>query len=468
MLKYIRDHKVEFLDLKVVDLPGRWRHMVFPTENIKEAFFEKGYGLSLSPYPGFRQINNSDMTARPDPATAFVDPFHKRKTLTAISDTFYTDGTPYERNPRQILKRAEAHIAASGLKGRSLWLPELEFYIFKAARYGSAVNKAYYEIFSETGSWTDVDPADPRPVVKMPDTGVGQIDAPRDRHVNLRSEMVRRIQDAGYAVKYQHHELGGAGQCEIETFFDTSLRAADSVMVMKYIIHNTALEHGRSATFLPKPMNGAPGSGMHFHQYIENRGKSTFYDKKGYACCSKAALHYIGGLCQHTHSLMALGCPSANSYRRFGVGLAAPMNLFFSDSNRSAAIRIPGYSKNPQEHRVEYRLPDALCNPYLIIAAQLMAGLDGITNKINPTEHGYGPFDFNNYELPEAERAKIKSGPTSLPEALEALGRDSEFLTAGDVFPKDLVPAWIQIKMQELDEQARRPHPYEFELYFDF
>ncbi len=470
MLKYIRDNKVEFVDLKVIDLPGRWRHMTFTAAHLDEKIFEKGYGLSLSPYPGFRVINNSDMTARPDPCTAFVNPFFERKTLTAISDTYYTDGTPYERNPRAIVRRAEERIkAVTGLDARSLWLPEMEFYILKAARYGSAVNKGYFELFSDTASWNDLDPDFPEHKVKMPDTGVGQIDAPRDVHANLRSLMVSRIEDAGYSVKYHHHELGGAGQCEIETYFDTMLRAADSVMVMKYMIHSTAREQGLCATFMPKPMNGAPGSGLHFHQYLEKDGKSLFYGGPDqYACLNDMARQYLGGLLKHSPALMGLCCPTLNSYRRFGVGLAAPMNLFFGDSNRSSALRIPGYSKNETEHRVEYRLPDATCNPYLAMAAQLMAGLHGIESAVNPTAEGFGPFDFNNYTLSAEERAKIKSGPTSLESALAALREDNAFLTAGDVFPADLVPTWIDLKMQEMDEQRRRPHPYEFELYFDF
>lgn len=470
MLKYIRDEKVEFVDLKVIDLPGRWRHMTFAAKHLDEKIFEKGYGLSLSPYPGFRVINNSDMTARPDPTTAFIDPFHDRKTLAAISDTFYTDGTPYERNPRAIVRRAEARIKkVTGQDARSLWLPEMEFYILRAARYGSAVNKGYFELFSDTGSWNDMDPDFPEHQTKMPDTGVGQIDAPRDIHANLRSLMVRRIEDAGYAVKYHHHELGGAGQCEIEPYFDTILRAADSVMIMKYMIQNTAREQGVCATFMPKPMNGAPGSGMHFHQYFEKDGKSLFYGGPDqYACLNDMARRYLGGLLKHTPALMALCCPTLNSYRRFGVGLAAPMNLFFGDSNRSSALRIPGYSKNETEHRVEYRLPDAMCNPYVAVAAQLMAGLHGIETKIDPTAEGFGPFDFNNYTLSSEERSKIKSGPTSLKQALIELDADNDFLTADDVFPKEIVPTWIDLKMLEMDEQSRRPHPYDFELYFDF
>lgn len=470
MLRFINDEKVEFLDLKVIDMPGRWRHITFATQSINESLFDKGYGLSLSPYPGFRVINNSDMIAKPDPTTAFVDPFRKDKTLTAISDTFYTDGTPYERNPRTILRRAEAYMKSLVHEdAQTLWLPEMEFYIFDRAAYGSSVNRAYYELSSLTGSWNHPAAADAPLVMKMPDTGVGQIDTPRDRHSDLRSEMVRRIEDAGYSVKYHHHELGGAGQCEIEPYFDTAMRAADSVMVMKYMIHNTAMRRGFMVTFMPKPLVNSPGTGLHYHQYIEKDGLSLFYDKSGkYASLSEAALHYVGGLCAHTGAIMAFACPTSNSYRRFGVGLAAPMNLFFSAANRSAAVRIPGYSINETEQRVEYRLPDALANPYLVMAAQLMAGLDGIKNKIDPTAQGFGPYDFNNYELPPEERAKIKSAPTSLEKSLDALAGDGAFLTAAGVFPDDVSAAWINLKLTELDDLARRPHPYEFELYFDF
>ncbi|MFH1537376.1 MAG: type I glutamate--ammonia ligase [bacterium] len=467
----IKDEKIEFLDFKVCDFQGRWRHMTHSTAGMDTTRLTRGSGISLSPYPGYRMIQQGDMLVRPDPATAFLNPFAARKTISMICDIFHPDGRPYERNPRNIVRKAERQIKRLGIDGASRWLPEFEFYIFDGARYGSGANQAYYKIDSKYGSWNHGDCCDTGPFVgaRLPDTGVGQCDAPRDRHANLRSEMVRRIENAGYPVKYHHHELGGAGQCEIELKFDSILRTADSVLAVKYIIHNTAIEFSHSATFMPKPMHGAPGSGLHFHQFIEKDGKSLFYGgPKKYACLSTSALHYIGGLLKHTPALTALCSPSANSFRRFGVGMAAPMNLFFSESNRTATIRIPGYDKTPERTRIEYRIPDATCNPYFAVAAQLMAGLDGIRSKIDPKKEGFGPFDFNNYELSEKERAKFKSGPTTLGHALAELEKDHAFLTTGRVFPKEVIETWIKLKKAELDDRKRRPHPYDFELYYDF
>lgn len=470
MLRFIKDEDVEQVDFKVVDLPGRWHHLTFSAGAINLKSLTRGTGISLSPYPGYRKVQEGDMMARPDPTTAFLDPFHARRSLSVICDIYYPDGeTPYERNPRDIVRRAEKHIKkVTGVDAAAYWLPELEFYIFDGCSHGNFVNSSYYEIESEYASWNRGCTCDaPSLGHRLGDTGLGQCEAPRDRHANLRSEMVRRIEAVGYAMKYHHHELGGAGQCEIEPLFDTTLRSADEVMVMKYIIHNTALEFGKTVTFMPKPMHGAPGNGLHFHQLLMKDGKSLFYGNK-YASLSPMALNYLGGLLKHNNAIMGFGCPSTNSYCRFGVGLAAPMNIFFSESNRSAALRIPSYSKNPIEARVEYRLPDALCNPYITIAAQLMAGLDGIAKKTDPTKEGFGPFDVNNYELPPEERAKIKSGPTSLEQAISSLVADNSFLTAGKVFPKQVIDVWCELKMSEANEVKKRPHPYEYELYYDF
>ena len=467
MLRFIEETGVEQIDFKNIDLIGRWHHVTFSTRHMAENLLTRGSGISMSPYPGYRMIHQGDMVARPDVSTAFIDPFHESRTLTVITDAHYPDGRPYERNSRDIARKAEAFIADAGLDGASQWLPEMEFNIIDGVRYGNTTMRSYYDLAGEVGPESTGEAGEKRVLPQLPDTGVGQCDAPRDRYMNLRAAMVRRIEDAGYPVKYNHHELGGAGQCEIEPHFSPMLRAADSVMVMKYIIRNTAAEFGKSVTFMPKPMYGAPGNGMHFHQYIQKKGKSLFYDEAGYACMNELAMYYVGGLCHHNSAIMAFGCPSTNSYRRFGVGLAAPMNLFFSESNRSSAVRIPAYDKTPEGERVEYRLPDGLCNPYLTMAAQLMAGLDGIINKIDPRTEGYGPFDVNNYELPPEERAKIKSGPTSLEQALDALAADHEFLTAGGVFPEEVIQVWINLKLRELDELSKRPHPYEFELYYD-
>ncbi len=467
MLKYIWDENVEMLDLKVIDLNGRWHHMTYSTRHLRESIFTEGTGISLSPYPGYREIQAGDMVVIPDPATVFLDPFFKLKTVSVICDILMPDGAPYVRDPRRIAKAAEAFISACGVDGESHWLPELEFYIFDQAKYGSSIRKAFYDIDCEWAFWNADADQNPNLGIKLPATGCGQADAPRDRLADLRSEMVRRIENAGYPVKYHHHELGGPGQCEIEPHFDTLLRTADGIATMKYIIFNTAREFNKAVTFMPKPLFDVPGSGMHFHQSLKKGEKSLFFDKKGYAKLSKLALNYLGGLFNHTPALMAITNPGTNSYRRFGVGMAAPMSLFFGESNRSSAIRIPGYAETETDQRVEYRLPDALCNPYLAMAAQLMAGLDGVRNKIDPTKEGYGPFDFNNYTLAPEEKAKIKTAPTSLEGTLAALEADHAFLTAGGVFPEELITAWIGLKRNELGLVKSRPHPVEFEMYFD-
>lgn len=468
LLKYVRDNQVKMLDLKVIDMAGRWHHMTYSAKSVKEYIFTDGTGISLSPYPGYRAIESGDMLVVPDVTTSFIDPFYDDKTISMICDIRTTNGEEYVRDPRRIARRAEECIKKSGLDASSMWLPEYEFYIFDDVKYGCEINKSFYKIESSWASWNCDTDQDPNHGIKLKPLGNGQIDAPRDRLANLRSEMVLRLEDAGYPIKYHHHELGGPGQQEIEPHFQPMMKAADGVMVAKYIIMNTAREYGFAATFMPKPMEGAPGSGMHFHQYLQKNDKSLFYDKKGYACLSSDALSYIGGLFKHTPALMAITNPSTNSYRRFGVGMAAPMSLFFSDSNRSSALRIPGYSKNEKEQRVEYRLPDGSCNPYLAMAAQLMAGLDGIRSKIDPTAEGYGPFDFNNYTLSPEERAKIPTTPTSLIGTLEHLDKDRAFLTHDEVFPDEVIDTWIKLKMDnEIGPLQMRPHPFEYELYFD-
>jgi glutamine synthetase len=467
LLNFIDLENVEMLDLKVLDLNGRWHHMTYSTRHLRKSIFTDGTGISLSPYPGYRQITQGDMKVVPDPTTAFVDPFYPAKTISVICDILLPDGAPYPRDPRGIARRAEAFIAKCGIDARSLWLPELEFYVFDKAKYGTSIPKSFYELDSEWAFWNADDDTRPNLGVKLPATGCGQIDAPRDRLSNLRTEIVRRIENAGTPVKYHHHELGGPGQCEIEPYPGPLLKMADGVMIMKYMIANTAREFGKTTTFMPKPMFDVPGSGMHFHQFLEKNGKSLFYDEKGYAKLSGMAVQYLGGLFKHTPALMALGNPSTNSYRRFGVGMAAPMSLFFGEANRSSAIRIPAYSENEEEQRVEYRLPDGLCNPYLTMAAQLMAGLDGVSSRIDPTAEGYGPYDFNNYTLPEEEKKKIKTAPGTFEETLAALEKDHDFLTAGGVFPEEVIEAWIALKRGEISAMKAKPHPAEFELYFD-
>jgi len=468
LLDYIKKNDIQMLDFKVVDLTGRWRHMTYSTKNLNEKIFVEGTGISLSPYPGYRAIEQGDMKIMPDISTAFVDPFFDVPTLSFLTSIMMNDGTPYIRDPRQVAKRAQQYLDGFDI-GRSLWSPELEFYIFDSASYGSDLHGAFYDIDSREGIWQGCEGGiSANQGYYPPRAASGQCDAPRDRFANLRTKMVQLIENVGIPVKYHHHEVGGPGHVEIEVFFEDLLKTADNIMIMKYIIRNAAIREGLTATFMPKPIYGEAGNGTHYHQYIVKNGKSVFYDKDGYASMSQTALFYVGGLFSNTSSLMGITNASTNSYRRFGLGLAAPRYLIFSEGNRSSAIRIPGYAINEQEARVEYRLPDATGNPYLTIAGMLMGGLDGINNKINPTENGFGPYDVNVYALPEDEKKKLKLPPDTFMQALSHLENEHNFLLAGEVFSEELIQAYINMKLEkEINIIAEKPHPYEYELYYD-
>ncbi len=465
VLRYVREQEIAQIDVKVVDLQGRWRRMTYSAANVTERLFEEGTGISLSPYPGYRTVESGDMKVRPDVTTGFVDPFFERPTLSFICDMLDNEGNRYERDPRYVCQKAEQHLAKLGLGGHALFSPELEFYLLDGAEYGSSESSAYYAASSHAAGWGEGD----EPVYRM--TGLqkcGQIDQPLDRWSELREQMVQHIEEAGIKVKYQHHELGTPGQVEVEVFFDTPVGSADAMMIMKYMIKNTAVRAGKLVTFMPKPFLGHAGNGIHFHQYFSDGERSLFYQKGGYGDLNQTAHHYLCGLLRHTPALMGVGNASTNSYRRFAPNLAAPVKLFFGISNRSSALRIPGYARNEREARVEYRMPDATANPYLIIAAQLMAGLDGIDQKMDPTAMGYGPFDVNVYALSEEEQSKLEEVPCRFEHALDALDTDRAFLTREGVFADELIDAYLALKRtQELDAVHIRPHPYEYELYFD-
>jgi len=423
VLDYIRANEIAQIDVKVVDLQGRWRRMTYSAANVTERLFEEGTGISLSPYPGYRTVEQGDMTVRPDISTGFIDPFHARPTLAFICDMLDNDGNRYPRDPRYVCEKAELYLAELGLRGHALFSPELEFYILDGADYGSSAQASYYSVESHGLGWGEAD----GPVYKV--TGfekIGQLDAPLDRP-----------------------------------------RSADAMMIMRHIIKNVAVRRGKLVTFMPKPFFGHAGNGIHYHQYLSDGERSLFYQKGGYAELNPLAHQYLCGILEHTPALMGIGNASSNSYRRFAPNLAAPVKLFFGLSNRSSAVRIPAYALNEREARVEFRMPDATANPYLIIAAQLMAGLDGVKNKMDPTAKGYGPLDVNVYAMPEEEQAKLKSVPTSFAHALLALDQDRSFLTEGGVFPDELVDAFLQLKRGEMDAVHVRPHPYEYELYFD-
>jgi glutamine synthetase len=463
-LAYIKEKEIRQLDVKVVDLQGRWRHMTYWATNVTERLFEEGTGISLSPYPGYRTVEQGDMKVIPDVTTAFVDPFYQYPTLSFICNIHLNDGTRYVRDPRFVLQQAERHLSSISPGATPLFSPELEFYIFDGASYGSDPRSAHYSVDAAAVGWSE----EQGPIYQIGMEKFGQADQPLDRHVRVREEMVARIDAAGIKVKYHHHELGTPGQMEIEVLFDTPLRTADAMMIMKYMVKNTAPQFGKLATFMPKPLHGHAGNGIHYHQYLADGATSLFFDARGYGGLSSMAISYLGGLLNHTPALMGLGNASTNSYRRFSPNLAAPVKLFFGLSHRSSTVRIPAYAVNEREARVEYRMPDATANPYLIVAAQLMAGLHGVSSRMDPSALGYGPFDVNVYGLPAEEQAKLKDIPTDFTTALGALDEDRAFLKEGQVFSDELIDSWLATKRTyELDEVKLRPHPHEYMLYFD-
>jgi glutamine synthetase len=468
LLNYVKKNEIQMLDFKVVDLTGRWRHITYSTRHLNEGIFEEGTGISLSPYPGYRRIEQGDMKIVPDLTTAFVDPFFEVPTLSFLTDILTKDGMSYIRDPRKVAKRAEEYLKKLEI-GESFWSPELEFYIFDLVRYGTTEHGSFFDIDSQEGVWQGHEKGIAGGQGYYPPRAAsGQCDMPRDHLVDVRTKMVQLIENAGIPVKYHHHEVGGPGQAEIEVFFNTLLKTADHMMIMKYVIKNAAIKEGLTATFMPKPLYGEAGNGIHYHQYLAKNERSLFYNKNGYAGMSNLALNYAGGLLANTPSLMGITNASTNSYLRFGLGLAAPRYLTFSESNRSSALRIPGYAINEKEARIEYRLPDATGNPYLTLAGMLMAGLRGIKKKTDPEKNGFGPYDVNIYALPEPERKKLKVLPNSFSEALNYLKSDHKFLVEGNVFSEELIEAYIQMKFEkEIDVIAERPHPYEYELYYD-
>jgi len=467
VMRYVRDEKVEMISITNVDLAGRWKHMTLPASQLSEDLFKNGLGLSLASYPGYKSMEAGDGKAVPDPRTAHLDVFPKMKTLRMLCDLRENDGSQFARDPRFIARKAERYLEKSGL-GQSLWLPELEFYIFNDVRFISEINRALYVIDAEEAYWNSDREEKPNLGYKIGYMKGSQNMLPQDHLHNIRELMVKRILDVGIPVRYHHHEGGSPGQVEIEMLFQPLLKTADSIMISKYIIKNTAFEHGKTATFMPKPFFGETGSGLHFHLYFTHGETSLFWDERGYAGLSDLALHFVAGVLEHSPALMAFTNPTTNSYKRFAPGLAAPANLSYSVANRSSAVRIPGYSMEPREQRIEYRIPDAASNPYLVLAAILMGGMDGIQKKMDPEKMGFGPFDLNLYELSGEAKGKIKQAPSSLEEALRALEDDHEFLLSEDVFEKEFIRAWIELKMKnDVYPLKQRPHPHEFTLYYD-
>lgn len=453
----------KMIDFKFVDTFGTWQHFSCPIGELTEEIFTEGLGFDGSSIRGWKSIEASDMLAMPDPATAFIDPFCAVPTL-SLTNTIAETGTkePYSRDPRGIAQKGEKYLASTGLADTAVFGPEAEFFIFDNVQFDAKSNGTFYSVDSEEAVWNTARDEAPNLGYKIRHKEGYFPVAPADTQQDIRTEMSLVMQELGLNVERQHHEVATAGQAEIDFRFDTLVKTADNMMVFKYVIKNVARRHGKTVTFMPKPLFGDNGSGMHTHVSLWKKGKPLFAGPE-YAGLSRMALYFIGGILQHAKALSALCSPTTNSYKRLVPGYEAPVNLAYSARNRSAAIRIPTFSDSPKAKRIEYRPPDPSANPYLCYTAILMAGLDGVLNKVDPGE----PMDKNLYELPPEELAKVPQVPGSLPEALDALGRDHEFLLKGDVFTRDFLETWISAKRKEYDALRLRPHPYEFFLYYD-
>jgi glutamine synthetase len=457
--------EVQMVDFRFVDLPGTWQHFSIPSRTFDISIFEEGIGFDGSSIRGFQEIHESDMLLIPDASTAFFDPVLEIPTLVIICDVFDPiTKLPYTRDPRYVAKKAEAYLQQTGLADTSYWGPEAEFFLFNDVRYGGGMNSSFYYIDSQEGWWKSGEDLRPNMGGQIPAKRGYFPVPPADTLQDVRSKIVLALESVGVNVEVHHHEVATAGQAEIDMRFGPLTKMADNLMIYKYIVKNVARKNGLTATFMPKPLFGDNGSGMHVHQSLWKGDINVFYDEAGYASLSDAALNYIGGLLSHASSLLGLAAPTTNSYRRLVPGFEAPVNLAYSQRNRSAICRIPVYSKSPKAKRIEFRAPDPSCNPYLCFAALLMAGLDGIQRRLNPGE----PVDKDLYELPLEEAKMIKQVPGSLEDVLNALEEQHDFLMKGDVFTSDLISSYIRYKRDvELGPVRMRPHPYEFTLYYD-
>jgi glutamine synthetase len=460
-----KEKNIKIVDLKFMDLPGMWQHFSLMVDELSEDLFEEGIGFDGSSIRGFQAINESDMLLFPDPATALVDPVCQIPTLSItcnIKDPITLEN--YTRDVRHIAQKAEAYLQSTGIADISYWGPEAEFYLLNDIRYGQNQYSGFYYVDSVEGSWNSGREENPNLGYK-PRYKEGYFPVPpSDTLQDIRSEICLKLIESGIDVEVHHHEVGTAGQGEIDIRYDTLTSTGDSIALYKYIIKNVARSHNLVATFMPKPLFQDNGSGMHVHTSLWKDGKNVFYDPQGYSLLSETALYYIGGLLKHARSLCAIIAPTTNSYKRLVPGYEAPVNIAYSQRNRSACVRIPVYSKSEKSKRVEFRTPDPSCNPYLAFSALLMAGLDGIQNRIHPGD----PLDKDLYDLEPEELDDIESTPASLGDALDALEDDHEYLLKGDVFTEDVLDVWINYKREnEVDAVNIRPHPYEFFLYHD-
>ena len=465
VIRLAQDEGIEIVDLRFCDLPGLMQHFSVPVKELTEEAIEEGFGFDGSSIRGFQEIQESDMILMPDPDTAVVDPFRQHRTLNL--NCFVRDpvtGESYTRDPRYVARKAEEYLTSTGIADTAYFGPEAEFYIFDDVRFAQDQHSAFYSVDSVEGIWNAGKDEGPNLGFK-PRYKEGYFPVPpMDHFQDLRSEMILVMEKVGIEIEVQHHEVGTAGQAEIDMRFDTLLAMADKLMLYKYVVKSVARAHGHSATFMPKPIFQDNGSGMHTHQSLWSGGDPLFYSETGYAGLSDMGRWYIGGLLAHAPAILAFAAPTTNSYKRLVPGYEAPVNLVYSQRNRSACVRIPLYSKSPKAKRLEFRCPDPSCNPYLAFSAMLMAGLDGVQNRIEPPD----PVDKDLYDLAPEELAKVPQVPASLDAALDALEADQDFLKAGGVFTDDLIETWLAYKrLSEIDEVRLRPHPWEFMLYYD-
>jgi glutamine synthetase len=465
VLQYIKDNNIQMVDLKFVDMLGTWQHCTFYYDQIDESAFDAGVPFDGSSIRGWKAINESDMSMVADPTTAWIDPFYAEPTLSMIcSIKEPRTGNPYSRDPRSIAQKAVDYLATTGLADVAYFGPEAEFFVFDDVRFDQAENKGYYYVDSVEGRWNSGKEEEGGNLANKPAYKGGYFPvAPIDTMQDLRTEMLLVMAKCGVPIEKHHHEVATGGQNELGFKFAPLIQAADYLMTYKYVIKNVGKKHGKTVTFMPKPLFKDNGSGMHTHQSLWKGGQPLFWGD-GYANLSEMALHYIGGLLKHAPALLALTNPSTNSYKRLVPGFEAPVNLAYSQGNRSASIRIPLSGPNPKAKRLEFRCPDATSNPYLAFAAMLCAGIDGIKNKIDPG----ASLDVDIYELTPEELSKVPSTPGSLEAALEALEKDHDFLTSSGVFSEDFISNWISYKLDnEVNPMRLRPHPYEFALYYD-
>jgi glutamine synthetase len=469
VLKICRERNVKIIDLKFTDLPGQWQHLSTPFSELDEATFTDGIGFDGSSIRGWQAIDESDMVVLPDSNTAFLDPFTATPTLSLVGNILDPiTRENYTRDPRFVGRKAESYLVQTGIADTAYFGPEAEFFIFDEVRFDQNQHSGYYYIDSVEGIWNsgnDGNGADERNLGYKPRAKEGYFPVPpTDSQQDIRTEMLLTLIECGIRAEMHHHEVATAGQAEIDMRFAPLTEMGDQLMLYKYVIKNVARRHGKTVTFMPKPLFGDNGSGMHVHISLWKNGENIFYDPKGYAHISQTCMYFIGGILEHASSLLAFCAPTTNSYKRLVPGYEAPVNLAYSQRNRSACIRIPVYLSSEKATRIEFRCPDGTCNPYLAFAAILMAGIDGIQNRIDPGN----PLDFDLYELEPEEAAKVKQVPGSLDKVLEALEADHEFLIQGDVFTVDVLETWIKYKRgREIDPVRLRPHPYEFFLYYD-